>query len=87
MWVALDPVSRDTSRTQKIIADYESPGQLRSFDGIRKESSRLRGQKNVVTVKAEINGVSGLFILDTGASYVTVKSSFAGRAKIPRRRQ
>jgi clan AA aspartic protease (TIGR02281 family) len=38
---------------------------------------------NVVLVKAEINGVRGLFILDTGASYLSVKSSFADRAKIP----
>jgi aspartyl protease family protein len=48
-----------------------------------KESYPLRGQKSVVTVKAEINGVRGLFILDTGASYLTVKSGFADRAKIP----
>jgi len=27
--------------------------------------------------------VRGLFILDTGASYLTVRSSFADRAKIP----
>lgn len=37
----------------------------------------------MVTVKVEINGVRGLFILDTGASYVTMRSSFADRAKIP----
>ncbi len=36
-----------------------------------------------MTVKAEINGVRGLFILDTGASYLSLKSSFADRAKIP----
>jgi clan AA aspartic protease (TIGR02281 family) len=41
----------------------------------------LRGQ-NVVMVKAEINGVRGLFILDTGATYVAMKSNFADRAKI-----
>ena len=35
-----------------------------------------------MTVKAEINGVRGLFILDTGATYVAVKSAFASRAKI-----
>ena len=34
-------------------------------------------------MKAEINGVRGLFILDTGASYLSVKSSFADRANIP----
>jgi clan AA aspartic protease (TIGR02281 family) len=43
----------------------------------------VQGQKNVVTVKAEINGVRGVFILDTGASYLSMKSAFADRAKIP----
>ena len=35
-------------------------------------------------VKAEINGVRGLFVLDTGASYVTIRPAFADRAKIPK---
>jgi clan AA aspartic protease (TIGR02281 family) len=83
MWVALDPASRDTSRTQKIIADYEQQGNCVSSKDFRRESYPLRGQKNVVTVKAEINGVRGLFVLDTGASYVTIRSSFADRAKVP----
>jgi aspartyl protease family protein len=30
-----------------------------------------------------VNGTRGTFILDTGASYVAVKSGFAERAKIP----
>ena len=34
-------------------------------------------------MKAEVNGARGLFILDTGASYVTIKSAFAARAKVP----
>ncbi len=83
MWVSLDPASRDTSRTQKIISDYEQQGNCVSSKEFQKESYPLHGQKSVVTVKAEINGVRGLFILDTGASYVTVKSAFADRAKIP----
>jgi clan AA aspartic protease (TIGR02281 family) len=83
MWVALDPVSRDTSRTQKIISDYEAQGHCISSTEFQKESYPLRGQRNVVIVKAEINGVRGVFILDTGASYVAVKSTFADRAKIP----
>jgi clan AA aspartic protease (TIGR02281 family) len=83
MWVSLDPASRDTSRTQKMISDYEAKGNCASSKEFQKQSYPLRGQKNVVTVKAEINGVRGLFILDTGASYVSVKSAFADRAKIP----
>ena len=83
MWVSIDPASRDTSRTQKIISDYEAKGNCVTSKEFVKESYPLRGQKNVVTVKAEINGVRGLFILDTGASYLTVRSGFADRAKIP----
>jgi len=82
MWVSLDPASRDTSRTQKIISDYEQQGNCLASKEFQKESFPVRGQRNVVTVKAEINGVRGLFILDTGASYVAMKSAFADRAKI-----
>ena len=82
MWVALDPATRDTSRTQKIISDYEAKGNCISSKEFQKESYPLRGHKHVVMVKAEINGVRGLFILDTGASYVSVRSAFADRAKI-----
>jgi clan AA aspartic protease (TIGR02281 family) len=82
LWISLDPASRDTSRSQKIISDYEQQGNCASSKEFQKESYPLRGQRNVVTVKAEINGVRGLFILDTGASYVSMKTAFADRAKI-----
>jgi aspartyl protease family protein len=83
MWVSIDPASRDSSRTQKMITDYEARGNCVSSKEFQKESFPLRGPKNVVTVRVDINGVRGLFVLDTGASYVTMKSSFAERAKIP----
>jgi clan AA aspartic protease (TIGR02281 family) len=44
----------------------------------------LRGANRVVTARAEINGVTGVFIIDTGASYVSIRTNFAERAKIPR---
>jgi tetratricopeptide (TPR) repeat protein len=84
MWVSLDPANRDTSRSQKIISDYEAQGNCAASKEFQKESFPLRGQRNVVTVKADINGVRGLFVIDTGASYVSLKSSFADRAGIPR---
>jgi clan AA aspartic protease (TIGR02281 family) len=82
-WVALDPATRDTSQTQKIIADYEQQGNCISSTAPQKVSLPLPAKKGVITVKAEINGIRGLFILDTGATYVAVKSAFADRAKIP----
>jgi clan AA aspartic protease (TIGR02281 family) len=82
-WVALDPATRDTSQSQKIIADYERQGDCASSTEPRKERIPMPARKGIVTVKAEINGVRGLFILDTGATFVSVRSSFASRAKIP----
>lgn len=82
MWVAIDPATRDTSRTQKMIADYEGRGNCATLKEFQKERFPLRGQRHVVTVKAEVNGVRGTFVLDTGASYLSVKSEFAERAKI-----
>ena len=82
-WMSFDPVGRDTSRTRKIIDDYEQRGDCAVSAEFRKERFALHGQQQVVTVKAEINGVPGTFIFDTGASYVSVRTSFAERAKIP----
>jgi len=83
-WVAIDPSRHDTSRTQKMIADYEQRGHCATTTEFQKEKYALRGQRNVVTVKAVVNGVPGTFVLDTGASYVSIKSGFADRAKISR---
>ncbi len=82
-WVAIDPSTHDTGQTQKLIADYERRGNCASSTEFRKERYALHGQARVVTVKAEVNGTRGTFILDTGASYLSVKSDFAERAKIP----
>jgi aspartyl protease family protein len=82
-WVALDPASRDTSQSQKIISDYEQKGGCATAKDAQKERYPLRGGGRVVTVKVEVNGVRGTFVLDTGATWVSVKSDFAARAKIP----
>lgn len=82
-WIAIDPVRRDTNASRKIVDDYERRGNCSSATQFQKERFALPGNRHVVTVRATINGTQGLFLLDTGASYVTVKSGFAERAKIP----
>lgn len=82
-WVALDPAVRDTSQTQKIIADYEMLGNCYVSREQRKERFPVPAGHGVVTVKVEINGQRGLFALDTGASYVSITPAFARKAKIP----
>ena len=82
-WMSLDPANRDTSESQKMIADYEQKGGCATATDAVKEHYMLRGGGRVVTVKVEVNGVKGTFLLDTGATWVSVKSDFATRAKIP----
>lgn len=81
-WIALDPVARDNSRSQKIVDDYERRGNCAGSNEFHKERFALPGPSRVITARAKINGVAGVFIIDTGASYVSLKSTFADRAKI-----
>jgi clan AA aspartic protease (TIGR02281 family) len=81
-WVSINPDRNETSQTRAIIAGYSSKGRC-VVDG--KETVVTvpivrRGQ--VITVQAKINGVIGRFILDTGATYIAIKKSFADKAKV-----
>jgi aspartyl protease family protein len=80
IWVSYDPINRDTFDTQKTIADYQESGKCVSAGEAHMERYPLRG--HVVAVQAEVNGIRGNFILDTGASYVSVRPGFANRARI-----
>jgi clan AA aspartic protease (TIGR02281 family) len=79
-WIALDPFNRDTGSTRKIVADYLERGKCPPTAALHTERFPLRG--HLVTVQAEINGIRGNFVIDTGASYVALSSAFAGRARI-----
>jgi aspartyl protease family protein len=80
IWVSLDPINRETAETQKTIADYQERGNCTPTAEAQAERYPMRG--HTVMVQAEINGIRGNFILDTGASYVSVKMGFAERARI-----
>jgi clan AA aspartic protease (TIGR02281 family) len=82
-WISIDPATRDTSQTQKIITDYEQKGSCATPKEALKERYMQGGRARVITVKVDVNGIRGTFLLDTGATYVSVKSEFAERAKIP----
>jgi len=80
-WIALDPIGRDTSKTRKIVEDYEQQGNCAVTRESQKERFAARGGR-VILAKGEVNGVRGTFIIDTGASYVSLKLAFAERAKV-----
>jgi clan AA aspartic protease (TIGR02281 family) len=79
-YVALDSESRSTPSLLKRIAALAAKGNCARVyaKGVARIPRRSNG---VLTTRVEINGVEGTFIIDTGASFVTLSRGFAGRAK------
>jgi len=81
-WVALDPSRHDTSQTRAILSDYAAKGGCAAATSGSAETFPAPGIGGIVKVPVIINNVAGTFILDTGAAFVAVGTSFAKRAKI-----
>jgi clan AA aspartic protease (TIGR02281 family) len=81
-WVALDPSRHDSSQVQAMLSDYAAKGGCAAATSGGEErfpAARLGG---VVKVPVVVNNVSATFILDTGAAFVSLKDSFAKKAKV-----
>jgi aspartyl protease family protein len=80
-WVSLNPARNDTSQTRAMIADYMAKGKCGPATGGEEVFPAAR-QGKIVKLPVTINEVSGNFILDTGATFVSLKNSFAQKAKV-----
>ena len=79
-WVAIDPGSHDNDQTRSILRRLSSKGGcVEEATGKKEETIRRKGA-NVIKVDASINGVKGTFMIDTGATFVTIKKRFAEKA-------
>lgn len=77
-WLSIDPSERDTVRLRKLMTDYASKGNCQVE--LARGTDRFAVSSNdVIQATVEINGVRGRFIVDTGASLVTLTSAFAGK--------
>ena len=85
-WVAIDPASRDTPRTRKLILDYSKQGSCDLHYATGSESFP-HDSGNPIRAKVSVNGVDGNFIVDTGASFVVITSDFAMQSKVEMLRQ
>ncbi|WP_271898488.1 aspartyl protease family protein [Candidatus Phyllobacterium onerii] len=81
-WVSIDPSKNDTPAAQAMIKDYSTRGKCEGSYATGKDRFPTQG-KDVITAKVSINGVSGIFVVDTGASFVSLTRRFAERAKVP----
>ncbi|MDW6024162.1 TIGR02281 family clan AA aspartic protease [Mesorhizobium sp. BAC0120] len=79
-WVALDPGSHENDQTRSILRRLSSKGGCAEETTGKKEETIRRKAGNVIKVDASINGVKGTFVIDTGATFVTVKKRSAEKA-------
>lgn len=80
-WVSANPTRNDTAQARTMIADYAGKG-ICHANGKMDDTFPIQRRGNVVLMDATINGVKGRFIFDTGATFVSVKRSYATKAKI-----
>ncbi|MGI9425782.1 MAG: aspartyl protease family protein [Hyphomicrobiaceae bacterium] len=80
-WVAIDPERNDSSRAQAMIDALRAKGGCAAE--ARKTERFRRGRRNgIVKLAVAINGKRGWFVLDTGATFVSMKRSFAKKAGV-----
>jgi tetratricopeptide (TPR) repeat protein len=82
MYISLDPANRRTPQTVKIISDYAEKGNCNNRSATGTARVSFAGTSDVRTLTVVVNGVAGNLILDTGATFVSITSQFARKAKV-----
>lgn len=81
-FVAFSPAARRTQQSVSMILEYSKKGNC-GVDYARGSAQiPLKGGEGVQTLTVAVNGVTGTFIVDSGATYLTVTATFSQRAKI-----
>ena len=81
MYIALDPAKRRTPQTTKIISDYAERGDCEKQYATGTARVPFVGS-GVRTLSVVVNNVAGTLILDTGATFVSITSRFAAKARV-----
>jgi tetratricopeptide (TPR) repeat protein len=81
-YVYLNPAERRTPQTVKIIAEYADKGHCDPHFAQGLARVPFLGRVDVHALPVSINNVIGNFVLDTGATFVSVTAAFAERSKI-----
>ena len=80
-WISLNPARNDTSQVRVIVDDYMKKGNCSLGTG-GEETFPVPRQHRTVTLPVAINGLRGVFVLDTGATFVALKKAFAQKASV-----
>lgn len=78
-FVSFDPAKRNNEKTRAIIEKYNKLGGCGNQYASGTTKIPLTSTK-AIYAKVSVNGVTGLFLVDTGASYVALNKKFADKA-------
>ena len=81
-WVSLNPARNETSQTRAITATYMKQGACERPAAGGDEVFPVSRPSNQVKLPVAINRTHGIFILDTGATFLTLRKAFAQKAKV-----
>jgi len=79
-WVSIKP-QNDTSQAQAMISTYRNKAKCELATATSEEVFPVPRAGNIVKLPVSINGTRGFFILDTGATFVSLKNTFAQKVK------
>jgi Aspartyl protease len=82
MYVSLDPVKRRTPQTTKVISEYAERGNCDKRYATGMARVPFAVGLGVRTLNVVVNNVAGTLILDTGATFVSITSRFAVKARV-----
>jgi gag-polyprotein putative aspartyl protease len=82
MYVSLGPAHRRTPEITRVIRDYAEQGSCDKRYATGTTRVSFVGGPNVRTLTVVVNGVRGTLILDTGATFVSITSGFALKARV-----
>lgn len=81
-WVGINPARHDSAKARSLIASYQAKGNCPASASGHEDIFPISRRGEVIVVAATVNGVRGRFLVDTGASFVSLKESFARKAKV-----
>jgi tetratricopeptide (TPR) repeat protein len=82
IYISLDPAKRRTPQTTKIISDYAERGDCAKRYATGTARVPFAVGLGVRTLSVVVNNVAGTLILDTGATFVSITSRFAVKARV-----
>jgi len=81
-YIAVEPANRMTAELKKRLSDLEAKGKCPPSTSSNAKVFVPRRSDGMIVATVFVNGVSGRFLIDTGATYVTVTKRHADKVRL-----